>query len=207
MNRPCAPQRIWRSNVHDVSMGRPPSSARAAFSALAATLLALPVLVGCTGQYKGGKVTASPAKAVVLFDVAGTYGPEFTDVLATELTEACRKRLVVIKAREKPNLIEALERGAQASYVRDLGAQAYIKGEMTRSERVHVLWYCLAGNFEVHDAETEAQVGGVPNAEFAGDLDFGTNCFRKDVGPSDAKKTHQIFAWWIATLLARGLGY
>lgn len=173
--------------------------------------LAMPIalfwLAGCGGGYKGGKISQAPATAIVLFDVEGPYGPELTDLLAAEIPGVCWNRVVVVKARDKPHLVEALGEGTAASYVREMGAQAYILGEITRSERVNGGQYVLAGRFEVYDAETETQVGLVPNAETVGHLDVGVDWAKSDLGPSDAQRTHEIFAYWAATLLARGLGY
>ena len=172
---------------------------------VAGTALLCSSLVGCQGSYRGDSISPA-ARKVVLFEIEGPYGTEFTELLATELTSACKRNIVVVKASEVPQLANP-GNSATASYIRDLGAQAYIKGKITRSERIQLIKYSVTGNFQLYDSEKEGVVGGVPHAAYSGDLDPGTNWLKGNVEPSQAQKVHQTLASWVARQLARGLGH
>jgi len=172
---------------------------------LSVLVLAL-AATGCKGTWRG-KVISPAVDKVVLFDMEGPYGPEFTDMLAAELTDACKGRIVVIKAREALQSQRADEIENPSSYVREIGADTFVKGRITRSERVQINKYYLMVSVDLYDARDEGVIGGVPDARYVGDLDFGVDWTQKHVGPSSAQKVHSALAWWVAMQLAHGLGH
>jgi len=163
-------------------------------------------LTGCAkGTYRG-PIMDPPAEKVVVLEVEGPYGEEFTDLLATALAGECGKDCVILRATEVPGL-KNLDRSYNvASIVRDLGAQAYVTGRITRSEQVHSNDYYVMGNFQINDPVREGTVGGMDDARCVGRRDFGAG---KDgpLEPSDAQKVHVELARYVACRLARGLGH
>jgi len=222
-NAKCAQMRLTRSSLRPV---------RAAVgTAECSTVFAPPVLIGstqwrvtrgplvsmalfaligmttgCQGEYRGSVITPAVQK-VVLYNIEGTYGEEFTRMLAAELPAACRGLVSVVRANEVPQLVEPGSGANRCSQIRDIGAQAFITGRILRSEQVQFNKYYVMGTFELYDPGKEAEIGGVPDARYVADVDFGVNWAVGKVGPENAQKVHQVLAWWVAKQLARGLGY
>lgn len=168
---------------------------------------------GCSivaqGNYKGASLKP-PVQKVVLFDIEGKYGPEFTQLLAAELVGACKNKVVVVKQGEVPLLSDAFKATNPASVVRDLGAQAYIKGAITRSEQVHTAEYYVMGNFDLFDPQKEGIIGGLSDVRAVGRRDYGagkTKAKGATLDPANAQKVHVALARRVAAQLAKGMGY
>jgi len=161
---------------------------------------------GCQGEYRGTVITPAVQK-VVLYNIEGTYGEEFTRMLAAEIPAACRGLVSVVRANGVPQLAGLKSGDSPSSHIRDIGAQAYITGGIRRSEQVQLNKYYVMGTFELHDPSKEAEIGAVPDARYVGDVDFGVNWAAGRVGPESAQNVHQVLAWWVAKQLAKGLGY
>ena len=161
---------------------------------------------GCQGEYRGQALSPS-AQKVVLYTIDGPYGEEFTRMLAAEIPAACGGKVAVVLADSVSQLANLGHGDSPCSYIRDLGAQAYITGKIRRSEQVYVAQYCVMGTFEIYDPGREGEIGAVPDATYVGDVDFGVNWAQGKRGPEIAQKVHQALAWWVARQIAKGLGY
>jgi len=161
---------------------------------------------GCAkGAYRG-EILATPANKVVLLDITGPYGREFTELLSVELTHACHGHTTIIRGADIPILKESGVEYRPDSIIRDLGAPVYITGRITRSEQVYSTDYYVMGTFEIIDSTKESLIGGIPDARHFAHRDYG---IRRDgpLQPSDAQKVHIALARHVARELSRGLGY
>lgn len=168
--------------------------------------LAVSAMGCCKGEYRG--ITMDPpVEKVIVCQVEGPYGEEFTDLLVTALAGSCGKHCIVEVDREVSGLKRSnLPADVVASLVREAGGQAFIKGKITRSEGIHDDDYYVMGNFQLYDADKAGIVGGMDNARCTGRRDFGAG---KDgpLDPSDAQKVHVCLARYVAQHLARALGH
>lgn len=177
-------------------------------SAIYMLLLSCPLLVGCGGLYRGG-VILPPAEKVILFDIEGPYGKEFTQVLSIELAGACKragKSIVVLSAKEVPSLADATQAHRLGSIVRDVEGQAYIKGTITGELSEALGKYYFAGNFQLYDAEKEGLIGGISDASYVAELDFDWRA-GSEMSSWDAQRLYSTWARRVAVEMARGLGY
>ena len=158
---------------------------------------------GCTPGYVG-TVLAPPVQKVILFEVSGPYGGEFTDMLSIELAAACKNGVAVVRARSVSALAPFADTLSPDSIVRDLGAQAYIKGSISAG-KADEDEYTVLGTFRVFDAQKEGLIGGIANAMYTGIRDSPTGSMQLSGGGLDA--VHRKFAARVARELARGLGY
>jgi len=158
---------------------------------------------GCSSGY-AGTVFAPAVQKVVLFEIAGPYGGEFTDMLSLELTAACRNGLAVVRARSVSALAPFADTLSPDSIVRDLGAQAYIKGSISAGEADEDE-YTVLGTFQIFDPQKEGLIGGIANATHTGKRDSPSKSVRLSSGELDV--VHRKFAARVARELAKGLGY
>jgi hypothetical protein len=180
----------------------------AVFRSICVLIMSLALLVGCEGPYRGGSISP-PVGKVILFDMEGPNGKEFTRVLSIELIGACKnagKSIVVLKANEAPSLAGGTQAQGLGSLVRDLEGQAYIKGAVTLELSQTLKKYYFTGNFQLYDAEKEVLIGGISDASHVADIDL----YKKAGGEMsswDTQRLYSVFARRVAVQLARGLGY
>jgi len=158
---------------------------------------------GCTGGYEG-TVFLPAVQKVVLFDIDGPNGAEFTDMLSIQLTAACKNGLAVVRARALPNLSTAADIANPDSVVRDLGAQAYIKGTISAGT-ADAGKYTIIGTFQLYDPHKEGLVGGIATAAYTGKRDPPSVANR--VGGGNIQGVTRTFAARMAKQLAVGLGH
>ena len=163
--------------AEDRSSARGRRDARWAFVLLALTWWVLP---GCpSGNYRGRPLAAA-ARKVVVYDVQGPSGKEFTRMMGTELCTLGRSVVYgseIGGVQDVPNVLAA------ANLARQAGAEAFVMGTITESAQVGYSQYAVRGHFELFDAREASQIGGVDNAECVEDAEplFTLNCIL--VGP------------------------
>lgn len=121
---------------------------------------------GCTvqGDYVGQSLKPSVMK-VVLFEIEGTDGEEFTQMLATRLTKMGKTVVHGDQFGEPADLMVA------AKIARDNQAGAFIRGRLTTSEIVDLTKYTVSGTFTLHEVEAGDQIGGIANVSYTEDTD------------------------------------
>ena len=195
---------------------------------LAVMIMTALTVPGCQeGRYQGASATI-PVEKVVVFDFAGPHGKEITTQLGTEINGL---GLTIAHGNDYGEPVDAI---AAAKITRDCQAQAFVMGEITKSELVKFSTYEIHGTFTLHDAATGDQIGGIPNAMHSEDIDIlseftnltaGVLDFAGEIigGPKDkpnerknAEKIKQVvetkspairqkFAHYVARQLASGL--
>lgn len=130
--------------------------------------LAIPVFLiqGCAiqGEYMG-RTLSPPVMKVVLFEIEGTDGKEFTQMLATRLTKMGKTVVHGNQFGEPADLMVA------AKIARDNQAGAFIRGRLTTSEIVDLTKYTVSGTFTLHEVEAGDQIGGIANVSYTEDTD------------------------------------
>jgi hypothetical protein len=129
-------------------------------------------LPGCApeGKYVGG-IMDPAVENVLLFDIDGPAGNSFVKMLGTGLA---KRGLTVKYASDIDPLLNkngAPDNTLAADFARQAGAQAFIRGETTKSEVTAITQYVVRGHFGLYETKGALHVGGVPDARFTKDTD------------------------------------
>jgi len=130
-------------------------------------LLVFPLLLsqGCNEQtYKEQQLRPS-VNRIVLFEIEGTDGNQFTKMLGTELAKLGR-RIIYGDQFDKPSDLLAAAKTA-----RDTDADVFIVGQITKSEVVDYSKYTISGTFMLHEVENGDQIGGIADVHYTENLD------------------------------------
>lgn len=129
-------------------------------------LLIILFSTGCEeANYKGATLTNKVNK-VVIFDIDGPGGVEFTRQLGTEINSQNR---VVVYGTEYGEPADSI---SAAKITRDCGAQAFVLGKITSSGIVRETTYEVHGTFTLHDSQNGDQIGGIADALCSENLDI-----------------------------------
>jgi hypothetical protein len=125
-------------------------------------LLSILIIVGCEGLQESSfiKQRLTPPAKVVLFNIEGSEGKEFTNKLATALNECGIKEIIHGSQYGQPaDFLTA------AKIAREMDSRFFIVGEIARSEIIEVGEYTIHGNFSVHESVNGNQIAGVMDAQ------------------------------------------
>ena len=128
-------------------------------------IILTPLFQSCVpkGTYVGRKMDP-PAQKVVLFEIEGTDGKELTDLIGTQLTSM---GIAVVYGNDYGKPSDSM---MAAKIADDVGAQAFIRGNITRNEVVKQLLdnkYTIGGTFKLFSKDDDSsyvQIGGITNA-------------------------------------------
>jgi hypothetical protein len=121
--------------------------------------------LGCEESYKGAALNKA-SKKLVVFDVKGPGGMDFTKKLGTEFNGLGKAVVYGNQYGEPADSIAA------AKIARDCGAQAFVLGEITQSGITKDTIYEIHGMFTLHDAQNGYQIGGVPDAHYSENINM-----------------------------------
>lgn len=122
-------------------------------------------LLGCEEQYKG-TTFKPPVDKIVIFEIKGTDGKDFTQRLGTEMNNLGK---AVVYGSQYGDPIDSI---AAAKIARDCKAKAYIVGNITQSDFVKDAQYEVHSSFTLHDAQAGEQVGGIVDAHISRNVDL-----------------------------------
>jgi len=122
-------------------------------------------LLGCEEQYKG-TTFKPPVDKIVIFEIKGTDGKDFTQRLGTEMNALGK---AVVYGSQYGDPIDSI---AAAKIARDCKARAYIVGDITQSDFVKDAQYEVHSTFTLHDAQAGEQMGGIIDAHISKNLDL-----------------------------------
>jgi len=108
-----------------------------------------------------------PSKSIVLFEIEGDDGKQFTKMLGTELSKLGRRIIYGDQFGESSDLMAA----AKAKIARDTEADVFIVGQITKSEVVDYSKYTISGTFMLHEVENGDQIGGIADMHYTENLD------------------------------------
>ncbi len=131
---------------------------------LAALTLTALLLAGCSQGKYVGKSFSQTIPSIVIFEIEGPGGEEFTKLLATQLSKT-------VKVEYGPHFREPNDLNAAAKITRDYRCNAFIKGQITKSEMLRRSEYAIHGIFTLHNAKTGDPIGGIANASRIEDVD------------------------------------
>lgn len=133
---------------------------------LVVILMTALVVPGCQeGRYQGASLSI-PVEKVVLFEIAGPNGKELTPQLGTAFNGM---GISIAYGNEYGEPVDSI---AAAKITRDCQAQAFVMGEITKSELVKLSTYEIHGTFTLHDAQNGDQIGGIADAMHSEDIDI-----------------------------------
>lgn len=129
--------------------------------------LCLVFLPGCVHGSYVGTVLNPPATKIVVFEIEGDTAEEFTHGLAIQLSGDVQ----VVHGHDLLAEGDEVDESDLPALCRQVGAQAFVVGELTLDKNVDVPEWVIRGFFELHDVENDVHIGGVPDAEGTWNVD------------------------------------
>lgn len=134
---------------------------------------------GCEESYKGTRLDR-PTRKVVIYDIEGPGGDDFTGKLGSEINALGKVVVYGSQYGEPGDSISA------AKIARDNGAEVFILGKITQSGIVREGDYVIRGSFSLHDANNGDQIGGIPDAYYKENINIFLGLDRTFAGLGDA---------------------